>query len=44
MMPEQLEKGTYGQCLRCKQPIAEGRLEMQPEALLCVPCASRPRQ
>lgn len=31
--------GTYGQCRRCKGPIAIERLEAQPDAGFCVGCA-----
>ncbi len=31
--------GTYGQCRRCKGPIAIERLEAQPDAVVCVKCA-----
>lgn len=31
--------GTYGQCRRCKGPIAIERLEAQPDAVVCVQCA-----
>lgn len=40
---KRLDQGRYGICLRCKGDIGEGRLEMQPEATLCIACASRPR-
>lgn len=40
---KRIEQGTYGRCLRCKGDIGEGRLDMQPEATLCVTCASRTR-
>lgn len=33
-----IRQGTYGVCLRCGQPIPEGRLEAAPEAELCVRC------
>ena len=32
-------QGRYGICARCKKPIAEERLEIQPEAVVCVRCA-----
>lgn len=32
--------GSYGECLECGEAIAEGRLEIQPEAALCIRCAS----
>lgn len=33
-----IESGQYGICERCKQPIGEGRLEVMPDATLCVKC------
>jgi DnaK suppressor protein len=33
--------GTYGQCRRCKGPIAIERLEAQPDAVVCVACAEQ---
>ena len=33
-----LEAGTYGTCLRCGKPIAEGRLEALPWAAHCIDC------
>ncbi len=35
-----IEQETYGLCLRCEEPIDEGRLESIPDVVLCVPCAS----
>lgn len=35
-----LERGEYGVCTRCREPIAEARLEVRPMAELCVSCAS----
>jgi DnaK suppressor protein len=37
-----LAEGTYGQCERCGQPIAAGRLEARPIASTCITCASQP--
>jgi RNA polymerase-binding transcription factor DksA len=34
-----IDDGTYGQCVRCGEPIADARLEAQPEAALCIGCA-----
>ncbi|WP_421726395.1 TraR/DksA family transcriptional regulator [Bauldia sp.] len=34
-----LDDGTYGECLRCGEEIAEKRLEIDPAATLCVACA-----
>ena len=33
-----LEAGRYGECERCGEPIAPGRLRALPEAALCVAC------
>jgi DnaK suppressor protein len=33
-----IEAGTYGDCLRCGEPIDERRLAAQPEATLCRAC------
>lgn len=35
-----LDEGTYGECDACGSRIPEGRLEIHPWAVLCVPCAS----
>ena len=35
-----LDEGNYGMCDSCGAPIPEGRLEIHPWAVLCVPCAS----
>ena len=37
---EAIRNNTYGECRRCKKPIALERLEGQPDAFLCVECAS----
>ena len=34
-----IDDGTYGECVRCGEEIAEGRLEARPEAALCINCA-----
>lgn len=31
-----IDKGTYGQCERCHQPIDEDRLEQVPAARFCI--------
>lgn len=36
-----IANGTYGECRRCKGPIATERLEAQPDAVFCVTCAER---
>lgn len=33
-----MEKGTYGICERCGEAIAPARLEVKPEATLCIKC------
>lgn len=33
-----IEAGTFGRCLRCGGPIAEGRLEALPWAAYCIAC------
>ena len=34
-----IDDGSYGECLRCGEEIAEKRLEIDPAATLCVDCA-----
>jgi DnaK suppressor protein len=36
-----IRNGTYGQCRRCPEEIAFERLEAQPDAVVCLSCASR---
>lgn len=36
-----IEKGTYGTCDNCKEPIEQGRLKAYPAADLCVTCVSK---
>ncbi|RMH58155.1 MAG: TraR/DksA family transcriptional regulator [Bacteroidetes bacterium] len=36
---ERIADGTYGQCIRCGRPIPRGRLEVMPEARVCIACA-----
>ena len=36
---ERIEKGTYGECVRCGTDIAPARLEVRPESALCIDCA-----
>jgi RNA polymerase-binding protein DksA len=33
-----IEKGSYGICTRCNKPIEPGRLEVKPDATLCLTC------
>ena len=35
---ERLEKGTYGLCKYCKEPIDEKRLEARPISSACINC------
>ena len=35
---QRLDEGTYGDCADCGEPIALGRLMVQPAALCCAPC------
>jgi DnaK suppressor protein len=35
-----IEKGKYGICDRCGKPIEVARLEVKPDATLCVSCQS----
>lgn len=35
---ERLDKGTYGICGRCGQPIAPERLEVLPFVMYCITC------
>ena len=37
---ERIEDGSYGECVRCGNAIATGRLEARPEAALCIDCAN----
>ncbi len=39
-----VDEGSYGQCEKCGQPIAAGRLEARPTATTCIDCASRARR
>ena len=36
-----IEDGTYGECVRCGEEIAPARLEVRPEAALCIDCANK---
>ncbi len=38
---ERLDKGTYGHCESCSQPIMKARLQAFPSATLCVKCKQR---
>lgn len=41
MALEKLDEGTYGQCDECTARIPKGRLEMLPESIYCVKCATK---
>ena len=36
---ERIEKGTYGECVRCGEDISEARLDVLPHTPLCKDCA-----
>lgn len=38
---DRIAQGTYGECVRCGDAIAPRRLEVRPEAALCIGCASQ---
>ena len=38
---QRIVSGAYGQCVGCGEDIAAGRLEVMPEAALCLACASK---
>ena len=38
-----VERGEYGVCESCGEPIGEARLEAMPAARLCIACASKRR-
>ena len=38
---DRINQGSYGLCLSCKQAIAEERLELSPDAVICVKYSSR---
>jgi RNA polymerase-binding transcription factor len=38
---ERIESGTYGTCAGCGGAIAEGRLDAEPWASLCIDCQRR---
>ena len=37
---ERIDLGSYGYCVDCGQPIAEGRLDAHPAAERCIDCQS----
>jgi len=36
---ERIERGSYGDCVRCGEAISVARLEADPAATLCIDCA-----
>ncbi|HHV22959.1 MAG TPA: TraR/DksA family transcriptional regulator [Propionibacterium sp.] len=36
-----LERGTYGRCESCGEPIGKGRLQVYPRATMCLSCKQR---
>lgn len=38
---ERLDRGEYGVCMECGEPIAPARLRVMPEVLTCVRCQDR---
>jgi DnaK suppressor protein len=40
---EKLDRGTYGRCELCGNPVGDARLEAMPAARLCISCASKRR-
>lgn len=41
---DRIEKGTYGLCQECGEPISKDRLEAVPHARLCITCKSNEEQ
>ena len=37
---ERIEDGSYGTCANCGDEISDKRLDVHPEAALCIDCAS----
>jgi DnaK suppressor protein len=37
---ERIKQGTYGLCGRCRDEIGAGRLDVSPDVVFCVDCAS----
>lgn len=40
---ERLDAGTYGACTACRDALPIERLELVPDAELCMTCVQRPR-
>ena len=36
-----IHDGTYGECVQCGEAISRERLDVRPEAALCINCARR---
>lgn len=34
-----IDRGKYGICGKCRKPIDESRLDVQPDAVMCIRCA-----
>ncbi len=39
-----IERGEFGECVRCEDAIAYGRLHANPAAALCLACAEQAEQ
>lgn len=39
-----IEDGIYGTCMRCGRAINRARLDVRPEAALCIHCARKEQQ
>lgn len=38
---EKIDRPDFGICIRCENPIPQGRIMAMPENVLCVPCAEK---
>jgi DnaK suppressor protein len=38
---EAIERGEYGSCRLCEEPIGEARLNARPESAFCIACQER---
>lgn len=38
---ERIALGTWGDCVKCGEPISSARLEIMPTVATCIDCASR---
>ncbi len=41
---QRIEAGNYGQCVKCGEAIAEERMEFDPTAFFCPPCAEKAKR